>query len=261
MCFSKTSFSQKEVIKNSFKIIVFIIIFILFEYFCFKSSILTVWKERKWLDPNFMLVGLSFFVGVIFVLIWRYIQGKLDIFINDTVRRLKNALKGNRGEKKTFARLKEILGQEYKIYKNFKVPGTNFDNDLIILGPKGLIYIEIKNINGAFDFVGEETYRYDRHHGDESLCKLNEQHSPTKKVLWHCEHFERWLSNNGFKEVIIKRAILLVSDNIKIVKIENPAVYIISSLNNLADFIEKSYNDPLFTKEFCYKLDQLLSRK
>lgn len=257
----KLSFSEKEIIKNIFKIIVFIVAFVLIEYIAFKSSILVVFSERKWLDPNFIIVGICLFLGFMMAVIFRFIGEKLDIFVDNIIWRLKNALKGSSGEKKTFAKLGEILGKEYKIYKNFKIPNTKFDNDLIILGPKGLIYIEIKNIAGNFDFIGEETYRHDRHHGDESLCKFNEYRSPTKRVLYHCEVFEKWLANNGFKGIILKRAIILVGDNVNITKIENPAVYIISSLNNLTSFIETSYNDPLFTEEYCEKLDKLLSGK
>jgi len=261
MQFRKISFSEKNIIKYSLIIVFIFSALILIVYFSLRLSLSAIISQKKWLDPQFWATGIIFLAGIIFITILRYFLNKIDYWLDNAERNLKNALKGNWGEKKTFEEFQKILGADYKIYRNFKIQNRKFDNDAIIIGPKGIISIEIKNIHGDFEFIGEETYKHNWRYGNECLCKLNEWKSPTREVLRHCEAFEKWLSESGFNGIKLKRAILLVDTKARIIKLENPAVYVVKGLNDLAKYIENSYNDSLFTPEFCEKLDKLLSER
>ena len=262
MKFLRLSFSKKQIIINILKITIVLLVLFLIVYISLDWGIRDIVIYKRWLDPKFITVAISLALGFLLAVVELKLLEELDAFLDKTTYALQNAFKGNWGEKKTFAKLKEILGQErrYKIYTNFQIPDTKFDNDAIILGPKGIISIEVKNIKGKFDFIGEETYKHEWCSGDECLCKLNEYHSPIKEVIRHSIVLEEWLAQSGYKDIKIKKAVLMVGSRFKINKIENPVVYIVSGLNNLVNFIKDSYDDPRFTPEFCQKLSDIFDK-
>lgn len=256
MNFPKASFSQKIIIKNSLKVFIIIFIFIAIEFICFRQTFVGI-KAGKWSNLELIKTTITFILGVLFGVGGYYLRDKLEVFLDNIIRQIKNALKGNLGERKAIGRLQEILGSQYKIHRNFRIPNTKFDNDVIVIGPKGIILIEIKNIRGEFEFKGQETYKHYRCYGSECLCKLNEYKSPSKEVIRHSNALQNWLEVKGVKDIKIKRAVLLVGHS-RIRKIEDPTVYIIPSLDGLAEFMDKSFNDNCFSHKFCDKLNQLL---
>lgn len=262
MNIKRLSFSEKNIIKYSLIIVIILVFAFLVAIFSLKWSLGQIISQKKWLDPQFWGTAIIFLIGIIFTVIFQYIiNNYFDFWLDNATQKLNNHLKGIRGEKKTFIKLKEILGQEYKVYRNFKIPNRKFDVDAIIVGPKGIIAIEIKNISGEFEFIGEETYKRYMNYNNECVCKLNEQKSPTKQILRHSAVLEKWLIENGFRNILLKRAIILVNEKVKVNKIKNPSVFIVKGLERLPNFIETCYNDPLFTLEFCKKLNWFLSKK
>lgn len=254
---SGISFSKKQIIINLFKIVITVLILLLIAYFALGWSIKDIITHKRYLDPQSIAMAILLAVAMLLVIIEMAFLNKIGDFLDKSVYALKNALKGNWGEKKTFEKLREILDERYKIYTNFQIPGKKFDNDAIVLGPKGIISIEVKNISGEFDFIGEEIYKHKWCNGDECLCRLNMYHSPTREIIRHSLFLEEWLTQSGYKDITIKKAVLMVGSRFKINKIESPAVYVIVGLDNLANYIQESYDDPQFTPEFCQKLSKL----
>ena len=81
----------------------------------------------------FILLGISFSLGLVLGIVEIRFLDNINDFLYKAKCALQNAWKGNLGERGTFKRLKQLLGDEYRIYPNFKIPGTEFDNDVIIL--------------------------------------------------------------------------------------------------------------------------------
>ena len=163
------SFSEKKIITSILTILLIILFVFLAAYFLLDWSISDIIVNKRWLDPQFAVVLVSIFTGFFLAVFEIKFLDRLTESLNRAIYTLRNALKGNQGEKKAFQKLKKILGEQYKIYGNFQINGEHFDNDVIILGPKGIISIEVKNISGTFSFKGEETYRHDWHNWNECV--------------------------------------------------------------------------------------------
>lgn len=240
------SFSKNLIIKNLIKIIFVVICFLLIAYFGLGYSIGNIITNKKWLDPMFIIIGISFVLGLILGIAEIRFLNRIDTYLDKLITSLKNAIKGNLGEKKTFAKLKDILDKkDYKIYPNFHIPhpGEDFDLDAIIIGPKGIICLEIKNISGKFDFIGEDTYKY--WYGNKLL--LGEYNSPSREVIRHADRLQRWLYENNFKDISPKRFILLIDAEWGI--LDPSGYYVIKGVEKLADTIQKANIDPYFNEE------------
>jgi len=50
------------------------------------------------------------------------------------------------------------LTSDYRYIKNFKLPGENSDADIIVIGPQGVFFVEVKNYRGIFKSYGNNIY-------------------------------------------------------------------------------------------------------
>lgn len=257
---SKLSFSQTQIVRNLLRIIILVVLGIVV-YLGLNWSIRNIVSKKLWLDQKIIFFGLGLFIGALLITIELKFLNKLFGFLDKSLYNLRNALKGNRGEKRVFLRLLEMLGSSYKLYRNFKIPGKRFDIDAIIIGPKGIITFEIKNLSGEYRFVENKVYKISRYlDGNICYCELGERRSPTKEVLRHNEALEEWLMKNDFERIKVRSAIVLVGNLHKTEKIEKPEIYIITSENEIKRYFDNTYEDPRFTPEFCSKLDKLFKK-
>lgn len=246
---------------NLFKIIAFFIVFFLIVYIALGWSIRSIVANKCWLDPQFITVAISFTIGFLIALIELKFLTKLDVFYDRMVRALQNARKGNWGEKKTFEQLKQLLGNRYRIVRNFKIPDRKFDIDMIVLGPKGIITFEVKNIgseNDIFRFEGADVYKITRYrNGNECSCKLSEygNANPIQEAIRHNLALEKWLTKIGYEGIKVKGVVLMVSE--ARIEFNKPAIFIIKDINHIKQYIDDSFEDPAFTEEFCSKLEQV----
>lgn len=254
------SYSQKKMVLAASKIALFFIVFILLAYFILGWSIADLMVNKRWADPKFIGTGIATLFVFILGMIEISVLNKADAWLDRQVFNLKNALKGNYGEKRTFERLGQMLGEQYRIYRNVYIPGRKFDIDVIVVGPKGIITFEIKNIGtkgDIFCFEGAETYkiRTYKDNGDEVSCKLGDS-NPIKEAMRHNLALEEWLMKNGYGGIKVKGAILMVGEA-SIEKISSPALYVITGFDGIKKYIEGTFADQRFTPEFCEKLDAL----
>jgi len=258
------SFSKKIIIKNIIKIFFIIFCFLLIAYFGLNFSITTIIRDKKWLDPMFIIIAATFFLGFILGVSEVRFLDKISNYLDKLTFNLKNAIKGNLGEKKTFEKLQQILGSEYKIYPNFHIPDPKltFDNDAVIIGPKGIICIEIKNIKGNFDFIEEETYKYYWHNKNQCRETFNEWNSPSKEVLRHSMVLQKWLEKKGINDIRPKPFLLLVGGMAEFHSKPNPrGYYVIKDLEKLPQTLQGTYEDGRFTEELCQSLVGLFGNK
>ena len=81
----------------------------------------------------------------------------LDSFLVQTDIKLSIAKQGDEGERAVYLEMIKIFdAQRYRIYKNFKIPGRNFDIDFLIIGPKGVLVFEVKNSACSYIFSDQK---------------------------------------------------------------------------------------------------------
>ncbi len=261
---TKLSFSKKQVLINVLKLVIVLGILLLAVYLWFIWSLRTVVAQKSWLDPSFWVGGILLIVGFVLGITEVWLLKKLDAWLDRKIFEIKNALKGNRGEKKTFERLNEMLGDRYKIYRNFQIPSRKFDIDAMVVGPKGIITFEIKNIGTEKDtyrFEGTDIYKITTYsNGNVCSCKLGGYKSgnPVEEAMRHNQVLEEWLMKNGYEGIKIKGAILMTSDA-KIEDLKNPAVYVIKGFDGIKRYMDGAFEDQRFTDDFCAKLNRLFA--
>ncbi|MCL5017063.1 MAG: NERD domain-containing protein [Patescibacteria group bacterium] len=256
------SYSKKLIIFNIFKIIFVLMVVILIAYFGLEYSFGDIFVNKRWLDRTFVLSAISFTTGFLLGTLELKFLERIGDYLDLCIYNLKNAWKGNWGEKKTFNKLIEILDERYKIYPNFHIPisGNNFDIDVVIIGPKGIICIEIKNIKGKFDFIGKETFKHDWHNGNSCIDTLGEYNSPSREVLRHSLALEKWLKEKG-KNILSKHMLLLVGGKAIINKLEPSHYFIVKNLEELQLRLSDTKIDPYFTTEVIQDLIKLFGDK
>ncbi len=257
----KLSFSKRQIIKNALIIIVTILALGFLSYLALNWSIRDIVSRKLWLDEKATIGAIGILLGVLITLGETKLLHKLDDLLDRAKYNLQNALKGNLGEEKAFKRLLEMLGSSYRLYRNFKIPGKRFDIDAIVVGPKGIITIEVKNLSGEYRFIESEVYKISRYpDGNTCYCQLGRWKSPVREAAYHNEALEEWLMKNDFSQIKVKGAILMVGDRYKIEKIEKPEVYIITSADGIKRYFDDTFEDSRFTPEFCAKLNELLEK-
>src|SRR3989344_6884445 len=252
------SITKILILRNSLKIaLLFLSLFVLL-FISLRYAINDTITNHRLVDEKFITVGISILFGYILAFVVLKAEHKLDVFFDKTLRALRNAIKGNIGEKKTFAQLEKILGGNSRIYKNLKID-PRFDIDAVIVGPKGLIVIEIKNLSGIFRFVGEDTYKISWRYGNECFCRLGEYDNPIREVLRHNLKLEKYLHENGFGNMRSHKTLLMVGDA-KIEELKEPAAYVITNLEHLKKYVDGLYDDERFTPEFRERLGTFLNK-
>ncbi|MFA6365179.1 MAG: nuclease-related domain-containing protein [Candidatus Paceibacterota bacterium] len=257
----KLSFSKKQIIKNFLRIILVLGGLSVVAYFALNWSVRGIISRKLWLDEKIIFATIATLIGVLMATIEIKLLNIISDFFDRAVYDLRNAIKGNQGEKKAFDRLLEMLGSSYQLYRNVKISDRKFDIDAVIVGPKGIIAIEIKNLSGEYRFVESGVYKISRYpDGNVCYCELGKWKSPAKEAIRHGRALEEWLMRNDFNQIKVRNAILMVGDSYKMEKIEKPEVYVIDGADGIEKYFVDTFEDSRFTPEFCAKLNQLFEK-
>ncbi len=198
----------------------------------------------------------SMLLGVLLCLFCIWILRKIDQFFIRTENNLGKARAGNEGEKVVCDELKRILDNNYVAYQNFKIPGRRFDVDFLILGPKGLIAMEVKNSSSHFSFSTHEAIRIKGKGYTQEVTRLTGDFDPRVKLKNHCKSLNYYFYLIGLKEVRVKKVLVFVGGSIGI---EGKAgIYIVKKLGELNKYFESLDNDNRFTPEFCASVSSKL---
>jgi len=95
-------------------------------------------------------------LGVFSCLIGQGLFNVFNSFLYGIDRKIGISMAGHEGEQKVFKELSNILDDRYTVYPNYIIPGHKFDLDFLIVGPKGLIVVEVKNFSNATVFSENE---------------------------------------------------------------------------------------------------------
>lgn len=154
-----------------------------------------------------------------------------DLF-DPLMDRIHEAWSGKEGEAVVAKILSETLDNNYTYVKNYLIPNTRIgDIDGLLIGPKGLILIEVKNYQGVFRIAGNDVLR--RLRGD--IYKLYRK-SPFKQTERQQEYLAKYLKGKGII-IPIHAVIALVSG--KISAISGETGLFIAEAQNLTNYVFK----------------------
>jgi hypothetical protein len=232
---------QKNLIEKYFLIgSLFLFAVIYFIFFISKAKIP---------NPESFVILFSMILGMLIALFYIWMFRKLDKILNKKDNNINKARAGEAGELAVLNKLKTILDNNYFVFRNFKIPGRKFDVDFLIIGPKGLIVMEVKNSSSCFTFSEIEALRIMGAGFTQEVTKLMGNADPRIKLKNHCKSLNYYLYSIGLKELRAKKVLVFVNGSISI---EGKAViYIVKKLEELTLYFSGLNDDKRFSSEYC----------
>jgi len=196
-----------------------------FGFFCFFSFLIISWFSIPWLPhQGLLLLFLSGLFFVVVALFWPILD-KLS-------REALNFKYGKEGEETIFNMLCKTLDDNYVYIPNYNIPNAMIgDIDGLLIGPKGIIILEIKNWAGDFRISGTDAYK--RLRGN--IYKLYKK-SPFKQTARQQKYLTKFLKEKGISTKITPIIVLVCG---KINSISGKTEIFITEKNNLINYIFK----------------------
>jgi hypothetical protein len=253
---NKKSYSEKQLRKNRFKkycvsSVFFIVMFLLIKY-----AVLPILNFKTLLNGNFLLILILMLSGTVAGLIGVGMSVWLESFLAKVNNDIGVSMAGHDGEQKVFKELGSILNDKYTVYPNYIVPGHKFDLDFLIVGPKGLIVVEVKNFSNATVFTEDKALSIKESGYKQEVTKLVGSADPRTKLETHCKVLNNYLNYLDFDNIKIKKVLVFARDH---VTIEGKSkIYIVKKISDLRKYFNELYNDERFTTEFCKEINAKL---
>ncbi len=167
------SYLAKELEKIGNKptiILLLLLVFLLIFVFTGVFSLVPLPEFLKFLEPvKKFFSSIAIFFLIVFLLF--SILGGFE-YLDSLIDKLDSLIKGEEGENRVIKFLKRHLSDKYVYIKNYELSNyiKNYelsnietgDIDGILIGPKGIILLEIKNYHGLFRVSGQELYRKEK---------------------------------------------------------------------------------------------------
>ena len=134
---------------------------------------------------------------------------------------------GQEGEDRLAEAFRRDLGDEWTLLKGYKNPGGEIDQ--ILVGPPGVIAIEIKNYTGRVHIDGDRWTR-DRYDNYGNLVGSGEPmtdrggRSPSDQVNASADILQRFLDRQSSGAGRVSRAVVLTHDKAELGRKSNPSV-------------------------------------
>lgn len=177
--------------------------------------------------PIFIFPRSNVLASLVFALFYIFVVYK-NSDRKELFHQLQSFTKGIDGEKQVRALLKKNLNDEYTYLPNYVIPKTFVgDIDGLLVGPKGVIIIEVKNWFGSFLVQSGNIYR--KSNPDAQLK------NPFIQVARQAEALEDFLKANQ-QSVPMRKLIVLINGNLSI---EGKTGVYIARIGQLLDYISK----------------------
>jgi len=213
-----------------------------------------------------IVIIISFLLGYLFFPLREQIEKKIEEAINPIYSKYENPLikdrdssqRGVDGEDIVFKWLDEIISNESWVRlpnEEFLSKNTSFDIDTILIGPKGIFIIEIKNYSYNLIFNNDKC---DAVIGNKNLpCKGKD---PRKEVSDYANFIENKLKKEGLGNLNTHRVVVFArKDSFNI--IGKSKVYLVDNKESLEKYIFDTPDNPIFTNEFCQKIKSTILNK
>ncbi len=129
-----------------------------------------------------------------------------DRLLEEGAADYKSFAQGERGEETVIAELANCLDKRWTIYRNLQLPGSKADLDAVIVGPPGVLVIEIKAYSGSFKING------DRWHYRRAGRWYLSNKSPLRQALANKRRLNAYLVQNNLSEIPVDTAVILGRD-------------------------------------------------
>jgi hypothetical protein len=248
------SYSKQKIKDNILKQWIFYVVY-------FSVTLFLLLYSFKYLRPSFdqesLLIAFSMILGIILGLIIVWVKKFTNNFFLKTDIEKSVARKGYEGEKRVYLELIKILGSEkYRIHQNFKIPGAKFDFDFLIIGPKGVVVLEVKNSNNSYVFTEKEVRRVKISKYSREETKLFGPCDHRNKLINRCLFLGSHLKLIGLGEIKVRKALVFIDSKVEIKG--KSKVFIVSNINELANYFNTLSEDRSFSQDFCEKIDKKL---
>jgi hypothetical protein len=249
------SFSKKQVQRNSIeKYGVIAFLFIIFVVLI-KYSVFPLVKDQAWLNVNFWVVTILLTIGFVFCLAEQKLIKTFDLFLDNKNNKIGRGKAGDEGETMVLNELKRILkSDDYTVYPNYKINGRRSDFDFLIVGPKGLIVMEVKNLSDKIHIHGDRIERVKEEKYEKNVKILKGKADFRKKLDDICKFLKKEL---GFRDVTIKKVLVFPGGGVSLM-VDRPGIYIVQKIEELARYFENLQEDKKFTPDFCKDLNDKL---
>lgn len=184
-----------------------------------------------------------------------WLDSLIGPFIEKSLKTAKRAKRGMDGEDMVSGWLEEIVGKG-NFVSNVELPGAKFDFDAIIVGERGVIVLEVKNLSDSIRFDSEDYYQLKE--GEPIL--ISPDKDPRFKLRERVVYdLRRYLDSNGFGAVTTHKALVICNGQ---VTWNGPAeTYIIKDKEHLRKYIESRNIDPSCTPQVQTEILNLLRKK
>lgn len=264
MSYLRLSFAKRKFIVNKTKILAILVLVLLM--FALDLFSFLPWSLQRLTLLKFTIIDLIFIPPIlglfIWVLlkVWGWCEKRMDAKIDEYHQAWKNAERGFKGEDLVNVELQKLLNpNEYHIFRNLVLKGRKSDMDFVIVGPKGVVLLEVKNYHDSKDsYTAKHQYYISK------AKKSVEKDSDLREFVgWSAGQLEKYLAENDVDRVNVRRVILYVNpDSVEIKEFGGNynRVYLIKGLNKLGDYLATCKDDIRFTSDLFTKVNSILRK-
>jgi len=255
---NKKSYSKKQIIKNRIiEVGIFSILIICF-VISLKYFLHSMDEGQKWLNVTLVISLISLLLGIFFGLILALIINKMDLFFQKIEFNIDIAKAGDEGEKAVYNELNKFLNDDYTVYPNYEIPGHKFDLDFLIVGPKGLVVVEVKNYSNSTFFSEQQAASISGARYTREIKKSVRIADPRTQIDTHCKVLNGYLNYLGLTNINIRKVLVFTKDHVKIEG--KTRIFIVKKIYELAQYFDNLYPDDKFNPRFCHEINKKLSQ-
>ena len=119
---------------------------------------------------------------------------------------------GVRGEGAVSRFLSRILDDRYTLIRNLQIPKSQADLDAVLVGPSGVLVMEIKNYSPKYSYRCEGSDWFWRKPG-KRYSRMKE--SPTKQAIINTGYLKTYLSQHGIHGIPIETVVVITNPKAK----------------------------------------------
>lgn len=249
------SFSKRGLFINRshlYSRLILLLVFVLVVGYICTANIISTGSWRQLSVITFVLgIIYGFWLSHFFDWVERKFEKTFDKY-SDNIHKFRL---GVEGEELVDEELRRVLDEKiYHIFPNFQFKGSKFDIDFIIIGPKGVILLEVKNYTNKLKFFDDHVNYVTE--WNEGLANKD----PRVALSYYKTQLHDYLRKEGFDNLIFKTAVVFVDES----KVERASdkigMYIIAGVNNIAKYFSGLSDNPKYDVAFCYHLNEALER-
>lgn len=161
--------------------------------------------------------------------------------------------RGERGEEEVVRELTRLLDKRWKLYRNLILPDSDADLDAVLIGPTGVMLLEIKAYTGSFRVRGSEwSYRQG------SRWRPMDK-NPTQQAQWNRQRLARYLQDRVHDNYVPVSAMIVLGREPQYLKIIRPTVYV-AHLNKLTEGLKSYLAQPVLPEKIIKGIRSALDR-